>query len=229
MSVSSEKIIELRQRLAEQFPNLRIVSEASLATERACGPTGLAQVDELLQGGLPKGAITELVTEKNSSGSALFISSLLNYAAQNNQILALIDGQDSFDPAFFSDETLARLLWVRCKSAAQALKAADLILRDRNLPLVLLDLQLAPTNQLRKISSSIWFRLQRIVEVSSTIFLVISPQPIVGSAQVRLNLHARFELDALEKSTAALLGKLKFEIAHHRLHVSRDERVAEAG
>ena len=42
---------------------------------------------------------------------------------------------------------LSRLLWVRCRGAAEAMKAADLILRDGNLPLVLLDLAGNPPAQ----------------------------------------------------------------------------------
>lgn len=215
----SEKVVQLRQRLAGRIPNLRILSEASPSREQSVWPTGVGQIDVLLHGGLPKGHLTELVTARNSSGSALFFATCLHKAAEKQQILALIDGQDSFDPAGFAPQTLSRLFWVRCRSAEQALKAVDLILRDRNLPLVVLDLQLNPASQLRRIPSSTWYRLQRILEGTSTVFMVLTPRAMVGCAQARLNLHSQFDLADVEKTGGELLQKLKMDLSHHRLHL----------
>ncbi|MDB6025804.1 MAG: hypothetical protein JWM68_2027 [Verrucomicrobiales bacterium] len=224
------KIVQLRQQLAERFPGLRTNIGDLPARTHDGWPTGLQQIDHLLEGGLNKSAITEIVGEKNGSGGALVISWLLRKAAAENQIFALVDGQDSFDPTGFDQKTLTRLLWIRCKTADQALKATDLVLRDRNLPLLILDLQLNPSTQLRKIPSSIWYRLQRIVEATSTIFVVFTPHAMVGCAQSRLNLQSHFALNALEKNQSELLGKLKVELTQHRLHVSHtEEQVAKAG
>jgi hypothetical protein len=166
----------------------------------------------------------ELVNERRNSGSALFISTLLRKAAEENQIVTLIDGQDSFDPCAFEQETLSRLLWVRCKNAGEAMRAVDLILRDRNLPLVLLDLALNSAKQLRKIPSSTWYRLQRITETTSTIFVVITSQMIVGCAQVRLGLDSQFTLEDVDANEFLVLEKLKAEVAQHRLHIEATEK-----
>lgn len=224
---SSEKIIQLRRLLSERFPGARFSADVS-AKSNSIWPTGVPQIDAQLHGGLPKGAIVELVNERKNSGSALFISTLLRKAAGENQIITLIDGQDSFDPCAFKQETLSRLLWVRCKDAAQAMKSVDLILRDRNLPLVLLDLALNPAKQLRKIPSSTWYRLQRIAETTSTIFVVVTPQPMVGCAQIRLGLNSQFTLKDLDAEEFQVLEKLKAEISQHRLHLG-DQQKAEAG
>ena len=130
---SSEKIIQLRRLLSERFPGARF--SASAAKSPNIWATGVSPIDTLLHGGLPKGGMVEIVNERNHSGSALFIATLLRKAAAENQIVTLIDGQDSFDPCAFGPEALSRLLWVRCKNASEAMKAVDLILRDRNLPL----------------------------------------------------------------------------------------------
>jgi hypothetical protein len=227
----SERVIELRRRLAERLPGSRTFSGNALPQPRAAWPADL-QVPALIHN-LSKGTITELVAEKNSSGSALFIAALLRQAAETNQILALVDGLDSFDPTVFSSEALSRLLWVRCKDAAQALKAVDLILRDRNLPLVVLDLRINPLTQLRKLPSSIWYRLQRIVETTAATMVVLTPNAMVGSAQVRLNLRSQFDLSALQTSEHELLGELRIEISRNRLHIqpseSREAELAAAG
>ena len=225
----SPKIVQLRQQLSERFPGVRFHAEPSADVPQGWA-TGLQQIDSLLHGGLPKGAITEIVAAKTGTGGALLVASLLRKIAEGKQILALIDGQDSFDPAAFGNEALSRLLWIRCRNAEQALKAADLVVRDRNVPFAILDLQLNPATQLRKIPSSTWYRLQRILEAGSTVFVVLTPQAMVGCAQVRLNLQSRFSFEALEKNESELLGKLKVELSQHRLHISQpEERIAHAG
>jgi hypothetical protein len=57
---------------------------------------------------------------------------------------ALIDGADAFEPAGIEPADLRQLLWVPCRKATEAIRAADLLLRDGNLPVVLLDLRLNP-------------------------------------------------------------------------------------
>lgn len=213
----SERIIELRRQLAERLPNSRSFSGDFRPPSHKAFPPHL-QIQGLLRN-LSPGTVTELIADKNASGSALFIASVLQHAVETNQVLALVDGQDSFDPTSFSNETLSRLLWVRCKSAAQALKAIDLILRDRNLPLVLLDLRLNPAAQLRKTPSSAWYRLQRIVEATSAVFIVVTPSAMVGSAQLRLNLKNQFGLESLHMPEQELVEQLRVEISRSRLHV----------
>lgn len=216
----SPKIVELRQLLAERFPGARFKTEPAAEKAKNVWPTGIPNIDELLHGGLLKAGITELVCQHKSSGSALFISAVLQKSAAEKQIFALVDGLDSFDPATFEQTILSRLLWVRCKDAAQALKATDLLLRDRNFPLVMLDLAMNPPQQLRKIPSSTWYRLQRIVETSGTTFVVVTPQAMVGCAQVRLNLNGRFALNDLMEEQDQLVGKLKAELTQYRLKIS---------
>jgi hypothetical protein len=70
----------------------------------------------------------------------------------------------------------------------EAVKAADLLLRDGNFPLVILDLVLNPANELRKIPQTSWYRLQRLVEPVTTAFLVLTRRSMVSSAQVKLML-----------------------------------------
>src|SRR5439155_25390865 len=89
-------VVQLRQLLAERFPHLRFCSEQSLAKSKAVWPTGLSQIDNILNGGLPCSAITELTCPKPSSGSALLSFALLRRAQESRQWAALVDGMDSF-------------------------------------------------------------------------------------------------------------------------------------
>jgi len=224
-------IVQLRQLLAERFPALRQFSEQP-SLKAASWPTGLAAIDHLLRGGLPKSAISELVSSQLSAGSALIVAALLRQTCHTNQWLGLVDGRDCFDPAPLDNTLLSRLLWVRCRETKQALKAADLLLRDGNLPLLVFDLRLNPAAELRRIPATTWYRLQRIVELASTTLLVLTPRPMVQGAQVRLSLQSRFTLEALMETEEELLSRLKIELVQRRSFADQQEGhawIAEAG
>ena len=68
----------------------------------------------------------------------------------------------------FADHPL--LLWIRCHNAAQALKATDLILRDGNLSLIILDFKQNTDKELRKIPGPTWYRFQRITKSTKRVF-----------------------------------------------------------
>ncbi|HWC60105.1 MAG TPA: hypothetical protein VHC44_10475 [Verrucomicrobiae bacterium] len=208
-------IIELRQLLAERFPGLRTRADELSAAKHASWPTGLPQLDEPLRGGLHKGALAEIVAEQHGSGSALLMTALIHRALGENKFTAVIDGQDSLDVTQLGED-LSRLLWVRCHSTAEALKAADLILRDGNLPLVLLDLVSNPSAQLRKIPATTWYRFQRLLEQTSTVCIVLVPRPMVAPAQVRITLRSRFSINALDREPQELLRELKLEVTESR-------------
>ncbi len=205
--VSRANIVQLRDLLGQRFPRVRMGLAEKLPA-RPCFATGVAQIDGLLQGGLPKGVLTELVSAQ--AGGALTLRRILRHAAEEWQRVALIDGTDAFDPAGLNNELLAGLLWVRCTDAAQALKAADLVLRDGNMPLVILDLHGNPAKQLRKIPGTTWYRLQRIIEPTPTALLIVTPKPMVSSAEVRLSLANQFTLQSWEQTEAELVSRMKF-------------------
>jgi hypothetical protein len=176
----------------------------------------LRQIDNLLQGGFAKGALTEIVAERCGAGGALLACSLLGQAAQAGQIVAFVDGADSLEVTQLEESVLSRLLWVRCRSAAEALKATDLLLRDGNVPLVLLDIAINPGKQRRAIPATTWYRLQRLIEETSTVCIVFTPRAMVSPAHDRIFLRSRFSLDCLEQDHDKLLSELKLEAAEMR-------------
>lgn len=206
-------IIRLRALLSEKFPGVRMRLDGSRTAENRFWPTGLPQIDSPLQGGLPRGALSEIVAAGKNNGSATLIRALLDRAARENQPVALIDGNDSLEVTTLGEPVLSRLLWVRCRTAATALKAADLVLRDHNLPLVLLDLKLNPEKQLRKIPATTWYRFQRLIQETSTVGIVFTPRTLVGPAAARLILGPSFSFPTLEGGATDCLPQLKLEIA----------------
>ena len=185
-------IIELRNLLAERFPQPPIAPQSRIAT-------GVPPLDEAVGGGLAKGAITELTSPNVSAGTALLIARLLEAAHQERFFLALIDGRNSFDPQPLGNARLRNLLWVRCHKTAEAVKAADLLLRDGNFQIVVLDLVLNAADELRKIPQTSWYRLQRLVELVPTACLVLTRRSIISSAQTKLVLENSWRLSHLQQ------------------------------
>jgi hypothetical protein len=195
------KIVELRQVLAQRFPPQKIASPAVLAA------TGLPGLDQILGGGLLRGAITQLIAPQPSTGSTLFLQELIHALRQQAQLVALIDGADCFEPVSATDH----LLWVRCRYALEAVKAADLLLRDGNIPVTILDLKQNRGAELRKIPGQTWYRLQRVAEETQTTLLLLTRHPLASSAAI--NLYARSALvnDDLSSSSSALIAGLCFQ------------------
>ncbi len=202
-------VVELRQLLSERFPQAHGTKRG---WHRTVVATGLANFDALLGGGLPKGEISELVGTRPGSGSAQVIHALLRCAASDGQFLALVDGADSFDVDAVEHDVLSRLLWVRCAKVEEALKAADLLLRDRNFPLVVLDLKLNPLAQLRKIPSNVWHRFRRLLEQNGAAMLAVTPTPLIGGAVCRVRVECRAGIEALAQPPSEVLGQLHFEL-----------------
>jgi hypothetical protein len=210
------KVIDLRNLLATRFP--RAPSPAVTVL-----PTKFPLLDRALGGGFAKGAITELISPQPSSGSASLIHLLLQCAQRDHYFLALIDGRDSFDPASFASDqaALRHLLWVRCHQAVEAIKATDLLLRDGNFALVILDLVFNPAEELGKIPATSWYRLQRLVEVTSTACFVMSRRNLVSSAQVKIVLENAWALPHLEQSNVHSQIRFRVQRSHFRSDVRR--------
>jgi hypothetical protein len=207
---STANIVELRRLLTERHPEAHGIRHAW--TERPVLATGLPPLDALLHGGWPKGQLSELVGTGDGSGSAQVLHALLQQRAAEGQFLALVDGQDSFDVDAVESEVLARLLWVRCERAEQALTATDILLRDRNIPFVVLDLKLNPAAQLRRIASSVWHRFRRLQEQHGTSLLVITPTQLVGGAHCRVRVESHLGMKAWIESPSTLASDLRFEL-----------------
>ena len=209
-------IIQLRELLAGKFPGLRTRAQDLEQCRGNFHPTGLPRLDEVLRGGLAKGGLTEIVSSQQSGGSTFLMCSILRQAAQEGQLSVFVDGSDSLDVTQFEEELLARLLWIRCRTAAEALKAADLVLRDGNLPLVLLDLAGNSAAEFRDITPTNWYRLQRLVEQTSTICVALTPRTMIAPAEARVRLGSRFSLDALEEDWNELMSEVSLEVSTER-------------
>jgi len=210
--MAGSRISGLEELLRTRVPNVRLGVQGRRRV--APVPSGIAALDELLGGGWPGGDVSELVGEGPGSGSAQVLHGFLRGLARDGRFLALVDGLDSLDIDAEEPGTLARLLWVRCRSAAEALKAADLVLRDRNLPVVVIDLKLNPVAQLRRISGSVWHRFSRLAEHHGTTVVVMTPFALVGGAAARVSVAMARPLGSLDATVGPedILRGLRFSL-----------------
>ena len=214
---SSGKIIDLRNLLAERFPHPLRATTKRLTT-------GLSCVDESISGGLPRGAITELISPGTNAGSASLIRALVHCALRDNYFLALIDGRDSFDPCGLDNASLQHLFWVRCSNTSEVVKAADLLLRDGNFPLVIVDLVLNAPGEVHKIPQTNWYRLQRLVEIVPTACLVFTRHEMVSSAQLKLVLENSWDIQTFEIDDP--LSRLRIVVKRSHLPEVRSQKLA---
>jgi len=201
----AEKIVRLRDILAEKFPAMQPKAGGILRT-------GLAAIDAA-EGGLRRAAVTELSTA--SGLGALFIQAMLGVVCRERCFAALVDGARSFEPVG-AEAALARLLVVFCADALQAVKAADLLLRDGNIALIMLDLQAAPPRQLQRIPANTWHRLQRLAEQTTTAVVVLTPEPMVEAAQVRITAGDGWTLAAQRRWQRDLIETARWRVFARR-------------
>ncbi|GAB4239444.1 MAG: hypothetical protein Kow00109_14220 [Acidobacteriota bacterium] len=179
-------------------------------------PTGLAELDRRLGGGLPAGAVVEL-TGPLSSGKTSLAWRIVAETARRGELVAYIDPYGTLDgeSAQAAGVLLDRLLWIHwpvvpdaadsapsapgqaASSDApavleRALKCADVAARSGVFALVVLDLQPPPEQRPRQWPPAVWFRLQRAVQGTETTLLVLSPVRLAGSAaRLALTLQRR--------------------------------------
>ena len=221
MSSPSDKVLHLRQLLAERFKEASLPSQETYAT-------GLPALDDI---GLPRGALTEVVASNSSNpGGTLLFYALLHAVLRQGERVILVDGKNSFVPNGVSPSDLPHLLWVRCHQAWEAIKATDLAVRDGNIPLVVVFLALNPPGELRKIPAPSWHRLQLLAEKSDATVLVFTPQAQVGCARLRLSVDGSFPLKKLHVARAGLVSSLNLHVARRRIGQERstDEAIRRA-
>jgi len=195
-------IARLRHQLADKFP---------IVPNKPGGvwPTGLPVVDAA-EGGLRRAAVTEFAG--STGAGTLFLHALRRAVGQVRGLAALVDAGRSWEAEHGAAALDARLLLVQCADATQAVKATDLLLRDGNLALVLLDFQASPAAELRRIPANTWHRFQRLAEESSMALVVLTRQPMVEAAQVRIAAAGDWTLDAQRQARRDLLAALPAQV-----------------
>lgn len=204
---SADKLAAFTQLRARLQGNGSLPSQAA----ETVLPLGIPAVDGVV-GGLPAGALTELVQTPECMGSGLLVEALMRVARQKQGYLSLLDAHNRFDPESVDPALHPHLLWVRCKQFEKALEAADILLRDPNFRFHVLDLQGAPIHQLKRLPSHIWYRFQRLLRQNGSVLLCITPKGFIPSAQLRLQCSHLADIEQLDQPRSRLLTDLQIEL-----------------
>jgi hypothetical protein len=165
--------------------------------EYAVAPTGITALDAHLEGGFPRGQLSELVGRR-SSGRASVLLQAMAAATARGELVALVDALDMLDveSASAAGIDLDRLLWIRghavvnpgfCRdlnqrALEQAIRAFALVLQAGNFGLVVFDAGEAPPEALRRLPFTTWLRLQRMVEGTETACLLVGSEGMARSS-----------------------------------------------
>jgi recombination protein RecA len=234
--------IQIEHTLERRFPSaLTPVAR----TIRETANTGIAAVDTLLEGGLPVGAISELVGPQSSGRTSLALS-FLAHRTQDGQVAAWVDATDAFDPesAAANGVSLRQLLWVRCRNTnaakgngwvrgnagargkpwtqlEQAIQATDLLLQAGGFAAVVLDLAGTAPEHACRIPLATWFRFRQAADRTRCCLVVLGEQAYAQSSAALV-----VECAARQAKTAGetVLTGFSFEVRRERQrHMSQHQ------
>lgn len=175
----SDTLLELRGELQRRFPT---ACRESWLHQGCQSPTATHW--------LPAGAVTEWVCEGGSARALAGLAAERRAQREAGTIpagvpMALIDAGDGFDPASQGGETCREWLWVRCRDAHEALRAADMLMQDGNLDRVVLDATGLPEIHWKRCPGSVWHRLHARARAAGTSLLALTPAALIPKAAVR--------------------------------------------
>ena len=217
MPASPKSVSALRSLLAARFPE---------KARKPCGgvPVSVPAIDDALGGGLPAGRLTELVSAVPSGGGQTVVAKLLAATQAARQRIALVDGSDAFAPCAVPEDLLRHLVWVRCRTPEQAFAAADILVRDGNYAVVVLDLRGCAERVLHRTPAATWYRLQRAAEASSVAVLVQTQSLLVPAVPWRLVLGTPLSLARTGEPRESVAGRL--EVRTERSHIETATELA---
>ena len=114
---------QIEANLAKRIPSALTPSPKIAYT---VAPTGIREIDELLHGGFPIGALSEVVGPECSGRTSLALTFIANLT-QAGKICAWVDVSDTLHPesAAALGVDLSRLLWIRCGRSTESAPLPD--------------------------------------------------------------------------------------------------------
>src|ERR1039457_3941307 len=194
MPSSAALRLQIERSLEHRFPS---VLTPAPRTIRQVATIGIPEIDELLNGGLPVGTISE-ITGKVSSGRTSIAVAFLAQRTSDGNVCAWVDASDAFDPesAAADGVCLKQLLWIRCRKAVvdqssgitpkfsnvkdkpwtqldQSLRATDLLLQAGGFAAIVLDLGDAAVEYANRIPLATWFRFRQAADRTRCSLIVL--------------------------------------------------------
>jgi hypothetical protein len=160
--------------------------------------TGVAGLDDLLHGGLPRGQLSEIHGPVSSGRTGLALA-VVARATRAGALAAWVDPGDRLDPRSAADAgvDLGRVLWLRGATGARetrpllaSVSALGTLVGSALFELVVIDLGGVPRQALQRLPGATWIRLQRLLENQPGGVLLIADAHVAhGPAGVSLALR----------------------------------------
>jgi hypothetical protein len=228
--------LEIEHKLEQSFPAALTPARPAL---RETASIGIAELDFMLAGGLPIGAISE-VNGPASSGRTSLVLSFLAQRSAEGEVCAWIDVGDAFVPesAAANGVNLRQLLWVRCtgneasakrKEATkpwtkldQALRATDLLLQAGGFAAIVLDMGDTSAEHTSRIPLATWFRFRQAANRTRTCLVLLAQ---AGAKQSIAQSSAAIVLECSMLSPmivgGAILNGFHFEVRSERQRLTQ--------
>jgi hypothetical protein len=238
----------LRQQIESDFQH-RYPSVLTPAAQgiQEVSATGIVPIDELLDGGLPVGAISE-ITGSASSGRTTIALAFLAQRTQDGSSCAWIDANDNLDPvsAAANGVSLNHLLWVRCRNSPiekpsrvmhrtppdnqrpwtrldQAIRATDLLLQAGGFAAIVLDLADEAIEHGRRIPLATWFRFRQTADRTRCSLIILGKAAYAqSSAVVVLECHP----DRIDIASGTVIRGFNFNARRDRQRFSQLSNIA---
>ena len=123
MSTAQNLRAQIEANLAKRIPSALTPSPKIAYT---VAPTGIREIDELLHGGFPIGALSEVVGPECSGRTSLALTFIANLT-HAGKVCAWVDVSDTLHPesAAALGVDLSRLLWIRCGRSTESAPLPD--------------------------------------------------------------------------------------------------------
>ena len=155
--------------------------------------SGFAPIDDLIDGGVPRGRISE-ITGRTGSGKTSLAASFAASATHRGEVAAWLDGSGAFDPESMAAAgvELRRMLWASMTTASKIprfaasplarrqsaiVKAAELVLEAGGFGLVVVDFGETP----RTLAYASALRIARAAERSGAAVIALAPWRMCGT------------------------------------------------
>src|ERR1700722_16843588 len=192
MAASAAIRLQVETALAKRVPaalTLKIKQAPELFS------TGIAELDAVLGGGIPRGSITELAGAA-STGKTSFGLPAIAAITQSGAACAWVVVRDALSPesAAAANIVLKRLLWLRMSAERkqkvtdkpwsrleQALKATDLLLQAGGFAAIVLDMSDVLPRHTMRIPLATWYRFRLAAEQARTALVFLTQSPCTSS------------------------------------------------
>lgn len=209
MPATSALRLQIEQALESRFPSALTPVPKAI---REVASTGIDEADELLDGGLPVGAISEITGPASSGRTSLALAFVAQRTAED-RVCAWVDTSDAFDPesAAANGVSLKQLLWVRCSDVPlpssrtdkktwtrldQALRSTDLLLQAAGFAAIVLDLGDISPEHGSRVPLATWFRFRQAADRTRCSLIVLG-----HAAYAQSSAEVALECEALQPET----------------------------